>query len=58
MPSVKEMITFSTMVSESTDPNQFLIQFSSCESSYDHETPIQQTKNFDELIDFLEQLEP
>lgn len=57
MQSVKEMITFSTTVSDSTDPNDFLIQFSSCDSSLDEETPIMLTKNFNELIDFLEQLD-
>ncbi|MED1471192.1 MULTISPECIES: hypothetical protein [Bacillus] len=57
MQSVKELIIFSTTISESTDPNEFLIQFSSCESCNEHEKPIKLTKNFDELIDFLEELE-
>ncbi|MGG1397086.1 hypothetical protein ABE288_04560 [Bacillus salipaludis] len=57
MQSVKELISFSTTISESTDPNEFLIQFSSCDSYDDHEKPIKLTKNFDELIDFLEELE-
>ncbi|MDQ6598279.1 hypothetical protein [Bacillus salipaludis] len=57
MQSVKELISFSTTISESTDPNEFLIQFSSCESFNEREKPIKLTKNFDELIDFLEELE-
>lgn len=57
MESVKELITFSTTISENADPSEFLIQFSSCESCNEHEKPIKVTKNFDELIDFLEELE-
>ncbi|WP_177177308.1 hypothetical protein [Bacillus sp. MUM 116] len=57
MQSVKEMITFSTTVSDRTDTDEFLIQFSSCEFCNDTEKPIKMTKNFDELIDFLEHLE-
>jgi hypothetical protein len=55
MPSTKQEYTFSTVVSDSTDANEFIIEFypdNAAEGS-----PFKITKNFDELIDFLNELE-
>ncbi|MCM3764642.1 hypothetical protein [Neobacillus niacini] len=55
MEMCKQDFIFSTLVSDSTDVKEFIIEFyheNAAESS-----PIKVTKNFDELIDFLNELE-
>lgn len=55
MPSTKLEYIFSTVVSDSTDVNEFIVEFypeNDAEGS-----PFKITKNFDELIDFLNELE-
>lgn len=54
METCKQDFIFSTLVSDSTDVNEFIIEF--YENAAD-ESPIKITKNFDELLDFLNELE-
>ncbi|MED4206424.1 hypothetical protein [Neobacillus mesonae] len=54
MKTVSQEYLFTTYVTDSQDPNEFMIELFS--SDADGNTLVQVTKNFDELIDFLEKL--
>lgn len=54
MPANTQDYQFSTMVSESKDPREFIIEFTPIESS---KGSVNITKNFDELIEFFELME-
>jgi len=55
MQSLKASYHFSTTISDSTDANEFIIEFSS--DDQEKSNPVKITKNFDELLDFLEQID-
>lgn len=58
MLSPEQDYIFSTIVSEKTQENDFVIEFFSCEISEQNVfQPIKITHNFDELIDFFEAME-
>jgi len=54
MQKVRREVQFSSEVSESTDVNEFIIEFY-CEDQ-DQSSPIV-TRNFDELIDLFDELD-
>ena len=56
MQIVKQELIFSTVVSESTDVNDFIVEFMSPEETTGL-SPIKVTRNFDELLQFLDDLE-
>jgi hypothetical protein len=55
MQKVEHEYIFSTAVSDSTDVNEFVIEFYSGNES--EEPPIRVTRNFNELIEFLEEMD-
>ena len=55
MQKVKRVVQFSSEVSESTDVNEFIIEFYCVDQNPN--SPII-THNFDELIDFFNELDP
>ncbi|MEH7436781.1 hypothetical protein V7182_04745 [Neobacillus drentensis] len=56
MQIVKQELIFSTVVSESTDVNDFIVEFMRPEETTGL-SPIKVTRNFDELLQFLDDLE-
>ncbi|WML60592.1 hypothetical protein [Neobacillus sp. PS2-9] len=56
MQIVKQELIFSTVVSESTDVNDFIVEFMNPEEGTDC-SPIKVTRNFEELLQFLGVLE-
>ncbi|WP_413299328.1 hypothetical protein AA0X95_15535 [Bacillus sp. 1P10SD] len=56
MQIVKQELKFSTVVSDSTNVNDFIVEFMNLEET-EGLSPIKVTKNFDELLQFLDELE-
>ncbi|MGG3560742.1 hypothetical protein ABES03_03855 [Neobacillus rhizosphaerae] len=56
MQIVKQELIFSTVVSDSTDVNDFIVEFMSPEETTGLSL-IKVTRNFDELLQFLDDLE-
>lgn len=58
MVSLQKEYIFSTIVSEKNQEDDFVVEFFSCKTSKRNECqPIKVTHNFDELIDFFEELD-
>lgn len=56
MQIVKQELIFSTVVSDSADVNDFIVEFMNPEEGTDC-SPIKVTRNFEELLQFLDELE-
>lgn len=56
MQKVKQDLIFSTVVSNNSDVNEFIVEFTSNGETTDS-NPIKITNNFEELIKFLSELE-
>ena len=56
MQKVKQEFNFSTVVSNNPDLNEFIVEFTSKGEKTDS-NPIKITKNFEELIEFLSEME-
>jgi hypothetical protein len=54
--NVKQDLFFSSIVSDNTDVDDFIIEFISPEESSNH-SPIKITRNFDELLEFLDEFD-
>ncbi|NRD79609.1 hypothetical protein HPT25_19800 [Bacillus sp. BRMEA1] len=55
MQKIGHEYIFSTELTKSTDINEFIIEFY-CENESE-ESPVKVTRNFDELLDFFEELD-
>ncbi|GHH99101.1 hypothetical protein [Neobacillus kokaensis] len=54
MKAISQDYLFSTFVNDCNDPNEFIIEFVLCDAV--GKTAVKVTNNFDELIEFLEEL--
>ncbi|MCM2532516.1 hypothetical protein NDK43_09120 [Neobacillus pocheonensis] len=58
MLGLKQEYIFKSIVSEKASENEFVVEFFSCDTNVQNECqPLKVTHNFDELIDFFEELE-